>query len=62
MDAGLLGPFQVGIAAGLRPAPGLTVVVKSDGAQGACGITRLTRFRARSILAEQAACGLFLDV
>ena len=62
MDASPFGALQVGIAASTNPLPGILGVIKPDSTYGTCGISRLTRFRTGGILAQQAACGLFVNV
>ena len=62
MDTGLLSTLQVSIAATFYPPPGILDIIKSDGTYGTCRISCLARFRAGSILAQQAAGSLFMEV
>ena len=62
VDTGLLGTFQIVVVAVLHPAQSRLVVVEADGADGACGVTRLTGLGAGRILAQQTAAGLFIDI
>ena len=57
-----LSALKVVFGASLYPSPGILGVVKTDGANGSCRVTLLASFRAGGVLAQQAACSLFMNV
>ena len=62
VDTGLFSAFQVAGLAALHPSPGILCIVKPYGTNGSCRVALRACFRAGSVLAQQAACSLFLDV
>ena len=61
MNAGFFCPLKVVIGAVAEPTPGVLCVVETDGTNCPCWVAFATRFRARGVLAQQAACRLFVE-
>ena len=62
MYAGLLSTLQVVVRTVTDPTHGHLMIVKAHGTDGTGRVATLTGLRTRSILAQQATAGLFIDV
>ena len=62
MDTGLLRPLEVDFGTASDKTQGMLFVAEPDSTDGPGHIASFARFRAGSILAQQATCRLFMDV
>ena len=62
MDARLFGSFQIGVRAVGNPTVDKFLIPKTYSTDGSCRVSMFASFRARGILTQQTAAGLFIDI